>query len=33
MPNCPECDNPLDIEVDDVDEGDTVVCGRMRNRI
>ena len=23
---CPECDNPLDINVDDVEEGDTIEC-------
>ena len=23
---CPECDNPLDIDVDVVDEGETVTC-------
>ena len=23
---CPECDNPLDIDVDDVEEGDVVQC-------
>ena len=23
---CPECDNPLDIEVDEVEEGDTLQC-------
>ncbi len=27
MPNiCPECDNPLNIDVDEVDEGETVTC-------
>jgi len=26
MPSCPECDNELDIEVDEVDEGDVVAC-------
>ena len=27
MPNiCPECDNPLTIDVDEVDEGETVTC-------
>ena len=26
MPNCPECDNELDIEIDEVDEGDVVAC-------
>jgi alpha-aminoadipate carrier protein LysW len=26
MPNCPECDNELDIELDEVDEGDVVAC-------
>lgn len=23
---CPECDNPVDIDVDDVEEGETVTC-------
>ncbi len=23
---CPECDNPLTIDVDEVEEGETVVC-------
>lgn len=23
---CPECDNPLDINVDEVDAGETVTC-------
>lgn len=23
---CPECDNPLDIDVDDVEEGEVIVC-------
>ena len=23
---CPECDNPLDIDVDDVEEGDVIQC-------
>ncbi len=23
---CPECDNPLEIDVDEVEEGDTVQC-------
>ena len=23
---CPECDNPLDIDVDDVEEGEVVEC-------
>jgi alpha-aminoadipate carrier protein LysW len=26
MPNCPECESPLDFEPDEVDEGDVVVC-------
>jgi alpha-aminoadipate/glutamate carrier protein LysW len=27
MPSvCPECDNPLDIDVDEVEEGDTLQC-------
>ena len=23
---CPECDNPLNIDVDEVDEGETLTC-------
>ena len=23
---CPECDNPLDIDVDDVEEGEIIQC-------
>jgi alpha-aminoadipate carrier protein LysW len=23
---CPECDSPLDIDVDEVDEGETLTC-------
>jgi alpha-aminoadipate carrier protein LysW len=26
MPNCPECDNGLDIELDEVEEGDVITC-------
>lgn len=26
MPSCPECENNLDIELDEVEEGDVVVC-------
>jgi alpha-aminoadipate carrier protein LysW len=26
MPNCPECENPLDLDVDEVEEGDIVAC-------
>lgn len=26
MPSCPECENALDFELDEVDEGDVVVC-------
>lgn len=26
MPTCPECDNNLDIELDEVEEGDVVAC-------
>jgi alpha-aminoadipate carrier protein LysW len=26
MPSCPECENELDIELDEVDEGDVVAC-------
>jgi alpha-aminoadipate carrier protein LysW len=26
MPSCPECENDLDIEIDEVEEGDVVAC-------
>ena len=26
MPNCPECENELDVELDEVEEGDVVAC-------
>jgi alpha-aminoadipate carrier protein LysW len=26
MPNCSECENGLDIELDEVEEGDVVIC-------
>ena len=26
MPSCPECENELDFEVDEVEEGDIVAC-------
>ena len=26
MPICSECENPLDFDVEEVDEGDVVVC-------
>jgi alpha-aminoadipate carrier protein LysW len=26
MPSCPECENSLDIEVDELEEGDVVAC-------
>ena len=26
MPTCPECENDLDIEIDEVEEGDVVSC-------
>ncbi len=26
MPTCPECENDLDIELDEIEEGDMVVC-------
>lgn len=26
MPNCPECENELDVEVDELEEGDVVAC-------
>jgi alpha-aminoadipate carrier protein LysW len=26
MPNCPECENGLGIELDEVEEGDVITC-------
>jgi alpha-aminoadipate carrier protein LysW len=26
MPSCPECESELDIEVDEVEEGDVIAC-------
>lgn len=26
MPSCPECDNDLDVQEDEVEEGDVVAC-------
>jgi len=26
MPTCPECENNLDIEEDEIEEGDVVAC-------
>jgi alpha-aminoadipate carrier protein LysW len=26
MPSCPECENDLDLEMDEVEEGDVVAC-------
>ena len=26
MTSCPECENSLDIEMDEVEEGDVIVC-------
>jgi alpha-aminoadipate carrier protein LysW len=26
MPNCPECENELDVDLDEVEEGDVVAC-------
>jgi alpha-aminoadipate carrier protein LysW len=26
MPSCPECENVLDVELDEVEEGDVLVC-------
>jgi alpha-aminoadipate carrier protein LysW len=26
MPSCPECENALDFELDEVEEGDIVIC-------
>ncbi len=27
MANCPECENLLDVEVEELEEGDVVACG------
>jgi len=27
VPSCPECENELDVELDEVEEGDVVACG------
>ena len=26
MPSCPECENELDVELDELEEGDVVAC-------
>ena len=26
MPSCPECENDLDVELDEIEEGDVVAC-------
>jgi alpha-aminoadipate carrier protein LysW len=26
MPSCPECENDLNVEVDELEEGDVIVC-------
>lgn len=26
MPNCPECENELNVEVDELEEGDVIAC-------
>jgi len=26
MPSCPECDNVLDVELDEIEEGDVLAC-------
>ncbi len=26
VPSCPECENDLDVEVDEIEEGDVVAC-------
>ena len=26
MPSCPECENDLDVELDEVEDGDVVAC-------
>jgi alpha-aminoadipate/glutamate carrier protein LysW len=31
MPSCPECENNLDVELDEVEEGDVVTCEECGN--
>jgi len=26
VPSCPECENDLDVEVDEIEEGDVIAC-------
>jgi alpha-aminoadipate/glutamate carrier protein LysW len=26
MPSCPECENQIDVDVDEVEEGDVIAC-------
>jgi alpha-aminoadipate carrier protein LysW len=26
MPSCPECENDIDVEIEELEEGDVVVC-------
>jgi alpha-aminoadipate carrier protein LysW len=26
MPSCPECENDLDVEIDEIEEGDVLAC-------
>ena len=26
MPSCPECDSELDVELDEIEEGDVIAC-------
>ena len=26
MPSCPECENELDVEIDELEEGDVIAC-------
>lgn len=31
MPSCPECENVLDVDVDEVEEGDVIACEECGN--
>jgi len=33
MALCPECDNPLDIDEDEVDEGEVIVCDECGTQV
>jgi len=33
MALCPECDNPLDIDEDEIDEGEVIVCDECGTQV